>query len=189
MKNNILVSLALFVICTGNAMADPKNGFGINIGGTGNYMASTYTVGSIANPVGSTSNYKSSGASLGLDYQFVFPNNLTLNPFLMLSSESTDLATPTGSVMGHNILGLQGRQWAGDVFIGVHGAIYTETLTDSAGTSTVSESGNGVGIVVGWEPSRSGWSIMLHGDSAKFKYANQDVNMTGARLSIGYRFK
>jgi hypothetical protein len=185
----LLISLLLIDICTGYAMAEPKNGFGLNIGATSNIMNSTFTVASGTNTVGSTSSYNSSGASLGMDYQMVFPNNLTLNPFLMVSNESTNLTTQSDTVMEHNILGLQGRSWKGDLFVGVHGAIYTESTTTSSGTTTTSETGTGEGIVVGWEPSNGNWSIMLQGDSAKIKYANQDVNWTGARLSIGYRWK
>lgn len=188
MKLKLLLGLVVFVVFTGNAMAEPKDGFGINVGGSGNFMTSTYTVGSVANPLGSTYNYKSSGGSVGMDYQIVFPNKLTLNPFVIVSSETTDLAGQSSSTMGHSVLGFQGRLWKGDVFVGVHGALYTESLTAANGTNTASETGSGQGLAVGWEPS-SGWSIVLQGDSAKFKYSNQDVNMTGARLSIGYRWK
>ncbi len=95
----------------------------------------------------------------------------------------------TGYTLGHSVLGLQGRYWTGDLFIGVHGALYTETTTTNTGTSSASQTGNGQGLIVGWEPSKSGWSIMLQGDSATFKYPDQDVTMTGVRLSVGYRWK
>jgi hypothetical protein len=189
MKLKFLMLAALSGIFSGNVMAEANSGFGINIGGSGNYMASTYTVGTVANPVGSTYNYNSSGSSLGIDYQIAFPNNLTLNPFLIVSNESTNLATQTGATMAHNVLGLQGRLWKGDFFLGVHGALYTETIATTAGTNIVSETGNGQGLAVGWEPSKGRWSIVLQGDSAKFKYPDQDVTMTGARLSLGYRWK
>jgi hypothetical protein len=189
MKQMFLMSLALFTLCTGNAMATPKDGFGINIGAAGHVMNSTYTVGSLANPLGSTATYNSSGMSLGMDYQIVYTEQLTLNPFLMVSNESTNLATPTDAVMAHNILGFQGRYWQGEFFVGVHGALYTESISSNTGTSSASETGSGQGIVVGWEPSHSNWSVMLQGDSAKIKYSNQDVNWNGARLSIGYRWK
>jgi len=189
MKKLFLMSLPLLFVYSNNAMAEPKAGLGINIGGTANYMASVYTVGSATNALNSTNNYRSSGTTFGMDYQIVFPNQLTLNPFVSLSSESTDLAGQSGNRMGHSILGLQGRQWKGDVFIGVHGAIYTESLNNSSGTSSTSETGSGVGLAVGWEPSGSRFSIALQGDSAQFKYSNQDVKLTGARLVVGYRWK
>ncbi len=189
MKKLFLMSLPLFIVYSSNAMAEPKSGFGINIGGTANYMASIYTVASATNALNSTYNYKSSGATFGMDYQILFPKNLTLNPFISLSSESTDLAGQSGSIMGHSILGLQGRQWMGDVFIGVHGALYTESLNNSTGSSSASETGSGVGLAVGWEPSGSRFSIALQGDSAQFKYSNQDVKLTGAHLIVGYRWK
>jgi hypothetical protein len=68
MKKLFLISLPLFLIYSSNAMAEAKEGFGINIGGEANYMTSIYTVGSAANPINSTYNYKSSGATFGMDY-------------------------------------------------------------------------------------------------------------------------
>lgn len=183
------MSALIFVFSAGNAVAKAKNGFGINAGVTRNIMDSTYTTGSASNPVGSTDSYSSSGVSLGIDYQITFPKQLTLNPFLMISSESTSLATQSSAIMGHSILGLQGRLWQGDFFVGVHGALYTETLTISGGASTTSETGSGQGLVVGWEPTNSRWSIMLQGDYATIKYPTQDVIWRGARFSVGYRWK
>lgn len=188
MKIIFLMSLSALFIYTGNAFADPKNGFGISVGATKNMMNSTYTVGSVANPIGSTSTYDSSGVSLGIDYQITYPNHLTLNPFLIVSSETTSLSSQSGDTMGHNILGFQGRYWKGDFFVGVHAALYTETYSIS-GVSTTSETGSGQGLVIGWEPTNRRWSLMLQGDYAPIKYANQDVNWAGARLSVGYRWK
>ena len=189
MKKILFLSVVIFFVCSGNALAKPKNGFGLNVGATRNLMDSTYTTGTASNALGSTESYTSSGVSLGIDYQIVFPKQLTLNPFLMISSESTSLASQAGAVMGHSILGLQGRLWQGDLFVGVHGGLYTETLSISGGTSTTSESGSGQGLVVGWEPTNSRWSVMLQGDYATIKYPNQDVIWRGARLSVGYRWK
>ena len=174
----------LLVLITDNAVAGPLNGFSINAGGVSNSMSATLNAG------GSPYSYISSGLSVGLDYQIAMSENISLNPFLMYSSESTSGTLKSGTTAGHGIFGLQLRYWINDVYIGGHFASYSEALVNSASNpTTTSGTGGGGGVVVGWEPANSKWYLMGQYDSANIKYTDADVKLTGARISIGYRWK
>ena len=185
-KLTLIGAGALLALCAATVQAQPENGFSINGGLVNSGMSGNSYYGSTS--------YSSSGISLGVDYQIALGPNFSLNPFLMTSGESGagDLA---GTTMGHGMLGLQLRYWAGDVFFGGHIASYSEVITypyaypgyPYGGTSSVS--GPGYGLVAGWESPYSGVYVMGQLDSAHFDYSNASVNMTGLRLSVGYRWK
>lgn len=175
---NLLISSALLLILhTGAAIAEPKNGFGLNAGLANHSMTE---------PGGS---YTSSGLSIGLDYQFALSDKLSISPFLMSSGETTNFS---GMTAGHGILGVQLRYWAGDVFFGGHLGSYSEVLTASIGSLTVSTSGSGggAGLVAGWEKPDGGLYVMSQLDSATIKYSGSaDTKLSAFRLSVGYRWK
>lgn len=177
LRNMLLNTVVLFALLAGTALAGPQNGFGLNAG-----LASH----SMSDPAGS---YKSSGLSLGLDYQFAISDNLSISPFLMSSGESTDMTSVTA---GHGILGVQLRYWAGDTFFGGHLGGYSEVLTASVGSLSVSSSGSGggAGLVAGWENPDGGLYVMGQLDSATIKYSGSaDTKMSAFRFSVGYRWK
>lgn len=196
MKKKIAIALSMSFIFTGNVWADAKSGFGLNFGSVSNHMASTITVASPGLPVGTAKSYDSSGISIGIDYQIAFSPDFSLNPFLMSSGEDATGDVNSGTMAGHGIFGIQGRYWLGNWFFGAHVANYSEVLTQTTNTTattttstTTAAAGRGEGLVIGWEPSSSKWFLMLQGDYAKIKFADADVDLTGARLSIGYRWK
>jgi hypothetical protein len=179
----ILVSVPLMLIAS-ITVAAPLNGFSINAGGVSNSMTATLNTG------GSPYSYSSSGLSVGIDYQVALSENFTLNPFLMSSGESTAGSLKSGTTAGHGMLGLQLRYWISDVYIGGHFASYSEALVNSASNpTTTSGAGGGGGIVVGWEPLNSKWYLMGQYDSANLNFTDADVKLTGARISVGYRWK
>jgi len=173
---------ALFVLFTGTALAEPKNGFSLNAGLASHSMEDQCTG-------FGCSKYNSSGISLGLDYQIALQNNFSINPFLMTSGEATNQSNVTA---GHGILGLQLRYWVGDAFFGGHLGRYTEVLTASSGSvsASISGSGGGFGLVGGWENPDGGLYVMGQIDGATIKYSGYaDTKLSGFRLSVGYRWK
>lgn len=183
-KPLILLGTALLALCAGTAQAAPKNGFSVN-GGLINSSTSVTVTGPFL--TGLTGSYKSSGISLGLDYQFALTESLSLNPFLMTSGESVSNVNNVSS--NHGILGLQLRYWIGDAFVGAHIGSYSEMLKfGNTGIST-SASGGGAGLVAGWENPAGGLYVMGQLDSAKLNVTNTDTKLSGVRLSVGYRWK
>jgi hypothetical protein len=186
----ILKALVLLTICSSTALAEPKSGFGLSVGGTSNNMSGTTIPGGVAY------SYSSSGLSVGMDYQFAVSKSFSINPLLMSSGEDAIGTTlQTGTVAGHGFLGLQLRYWLDNFFIGGHVGKYVELLsvaTTVNGSTTTTDtvgSGSGRGIVIGWEPSSSKWFVMGQVDSASISYLSADVKQTGARISVGYRWK
>src|ERR1019366_9251931 len=185
-NTNVFVTLifTLLVLNSSSAIAAPTNGFSLNAGVVSDSMAAN----SIA--TGDAYSYSSTGISLGMDYQIAISPNVSINPFLMSSSESTTGDLVSGTTAGHAIMGLQLRYWINDIFVGGHIARYSEVLLNSANNpSSTSGSGNGGGIVIGWEPCDSKGYLMGQYDSAKINYSDANVNLTGIRISVGYRWK
>lgn len=175
-RNLILNTAVLFSLLTGTAVAEPKNGFGLNAG-----LASH----SLEDQCASCGSYSSSGLSLGLDYQFALSDKFSISPFLMTSGESTSVS---GVNAGHGILGVQLRYWVGDMFFGGHLGGYSEVLT--SGSMSLSGSGGGAGLVAGWEKPDGGLYVMGQLDSATLTWDRfSDTKLSAFRLSVGYRWK
>lgn len=174
-RNLLLNTAMLFVLLTGTAVAEPKNGFGLNAGLVGH-----------SRDCGGCAGSNTSGLSLGLDYQFALSDKLSISPFLMTSGETS--SNVSGATVSHGILGAQLRYWAGDMFFGGHLAMYSEVI--SGGGLSLTGSGGGAGLVAGWEKPDGGLYFMGQLDSATMKYTGfEDVKFSAFRLSIGYRWK
>ena len=177
-KNIIFYPVFLASLFTGVAYAVPKNGFSLNAG-----------TASHNRDCNGCTNSKTSGLSIGMDYQFSLSNNFSISPFLMSSSETASNVSNNDAV-GHGILGGQIRYWVGDVFIGAHLGRYSEALI--IGNTLFSGAGGGTGLVAGWEAPDSGVYVMGQFDSANVTYptsSNANINFTALRLSLGYRWK
>jgi hypothetical protein len=178
----LIATLVLF--SAGSAWAEPKNGFGL-FGGFASHSAE----GTFLPAFGGTSfSYSSSGLSGGVDYQFAISPSLSINPFLVSSAEGTSGDLLADTTAGHGIFGVGLRYWPGDVFFGAHVGSYSEALTGSGRSSTTSASGTGVGFSVGWE-SPDGLMMFGQYDTFSVSYSDADVDLTGLRLHIGYRWK
>lgn len=174
-RNMILVSVLLSSSFSGAAIAGPKNGFSVNAG-----------LASHNRDCGGCTGSSTSGLSLGMDYQIAVSKNFSINPFLMTSSETNK--NISGTTVGHGILGVQLRYWAGDVFVGAQLGSYSEVLV--SGNTSTSGNGGGVGLVAGWEKPDGGLYVMGQFDSAKVKYSGaSEIPFTAFRLSVGYRWK
>ena len=174
-RNLLLNTVILFVLMTGTAMAEPKNGFSLNAGLASHSRDCNGCTGS-----------STSGVSLGLDYQFALSNKFSISPFLMSSSESN--SNVSGATVGHGIFGAQLRYWAGDMFFGGHLGNYSEVIS-SGGVTVLSGSGGGAGLVAGWEKPDGGLYVMGQFDSATIKYSSGNIPISAFRLSAGYRWK
>jgi hypothetical protein len=166
------------------AQCEPMKGFGAFVG-----LASHS--GSVDYNSGGSSSFKSSGLSLGVDYQFPLNQTLSINPFLMSSSESVGGdAGESYTSTGHGILGVELRYWAERFFVGAHIGNYSEVLiaTSGSGASDTSASAIGFGVTGGWQ-NDDGVFVAAQVDRADFKYSNATHDTTGLRLHIGYRWK
>ncbi|MGV8935382.1 MAG: hypothetical protein ACOH1I_12190 [Gallionellaceae bacterium] len=177
LKRTILYAVLIASFFSNAAFAEAKNGFSLNAG-----------TASHSRTCGVCTANSTSGLSLGMDYQFALSSNFSINPFLMTSSET--VPNISGMSAGHGILGVQGRFWIGDIFMGAHLGSYSEVFTTS--NSTASANGTGAGLVVGWEKPDGGLYVMGQFDSATVTpntagYA--DAKFTALRLSVGYRWK
>ena len=170
----VLHAVILFSLLTGTALANPQNGFGLNAGLVSHSRDCGGCVGS-----------STSGLSLGLDYQFALSDKISISPFLMTSSETS--SNVSGTTIGHGILGVQLRYWAGDMFFGGHLGGYSEVIT--SGSVSLSGSGGGAGLVAGWEKPDGGLYVMGQLDSAEISYSGANIPISAFRLSVGYRWK
>jgi hypothetical protein len=174
--SNLLINTAvLFALFTGTAVAEPKNGFGLNAG-----------LASHSRDCGGCAGSSTSGLSIGLDYQFALSDKFSLSPFLMSSGETSSAVS--GTTVSHGIFGAQLRYWVGEMFFGGHLGGYSEVLTN--GSTSLSGSGVGGGLVAGWEKQDGGLYFMGQLDSATVEYSGLgDIPFTAFRLSAGYRWK
>jgi len=183
-KRHILFNTTiLLALPTGTAAAAPQKGFSLDFGIARHtikpdcYLCVTST----------------RGNSYGMDVQIPVSDKLSINPFLMMSSEFTNVNIPDSKVSAnHMILGVQLRYWVNNIFFGGHVGRYVESIEISSGPklSYVSGGGWGLGLVAGWESPNSGWYMMGQVDSAVLKYLSPpDNKLSGFRLSVGYRWK
>lgn len=182
----LYTALMLALGISDNALADqPANGFGLFAGVSSHDMKAQPAV---------TQDYGSAGLSLGIDYQFGIADSFSINPFLMSAGERGS-GSKTDYSVGHGILGVEGRYWPStEFFLGLHIGSYSEVLQTKSSNVSSSASGGGMGLTLGWENSAKdsvygGLFVTLQLDKAKIRYDNSDVDLTGARLHLGYRWK
>ena len=171
----LLSAAALFVLLTGTALAEPRNGFGLNAGLASHNRDCGGCIGS-----------STTGLSIGLDYQFALSNKFSISPFLMTSGETS--SNVSGIAVNHGIVGAELRYWVGDAFFGGHLGSYSEVF--SSGGVSLTGNGGGAGLVAGWEKPDGGMYFMGQVDSATIRFSGfQDVKLAAFRLSMGYRWK
>jgi len=156
--------MAVLVICSGIAAADPQNG-----------------IGAYAGLIGATEGgSESKGLSLGMDAQFASEGKWSLNPYLMVSDER-DAASRT---LADGLAGLQIRRWFNDWFVGGQFFVH-DSLIFSKSTVQSSTYGPGMGVVAGLEYT-SGWGVEVQSES--FEYASQGMPRNAVRLHLTYRW-
>jgi hypothetical protein len=153
------------------AQAAPDNGFGLYLGALSSRDSSLYG--------------NSNGGFVQADAQFMVNSRWSLDPYLLLGSESTDRSFD----VVHGEGGLQARYWMTDNwFLG--GEVFEQdSLLKQGGTVGTSTYGPGVGLAAGWE-SDSRWSVMLATKYMSLPGTSYSAlsYRSEALLLIGYRF-
>jgi hypothetical protein len=180
------LAVALLLLGAVPAGAAPRKGVGLFAGLARHSASANLTSGALA---GQSSSYSSSGLSVGGEYQFLVPDDLTVAPFVMTTSERTGGALKSGQTAAHGILGIEGRKWKNDAYVGAHVGLYWEGLSGSALGTTMSASGLGFGLAIGWESPKSQLFAFAQLDQFKLAYADAEVKETGVRVQAGYRWK
>ncbi|MFP4616257.1 MAG: hypothetical protein ACLFRB_10325 [Thiohalorhabdus sp.] len=130
--------------------------------------------------------YASHGVNLGLDYQVPVHGAFSWNPFFSLALETSDDLAEDPSVR-NAILGLEGRAWYRTMFVGAHLGLHRQVVDGDRYTRE--------GLGPGW-----GFSLGVQGPGELYTmgmitraeglgvWDGRDVDYTGLRFRIGYRF-
>lgn len=164
--------LALAGLWAGAAAADPSPGFGFYVGPVASSDPQAYG--------------NSHGLALGVDAQFVYNSNWTLNPYISVTDEKTDASFHVTELTG----GLQARYWAGQVFFGGQ-YLFHSTLLSNSGNTVSGNIGPSLGLVAGWEASNH-WSLVLQADALEGTglswFTAGAANRHDLRLYVGYHW-
>jgi hypothetical protein len=164
---------ALLLLCLwgAQAQATPDNGFGLYLGALSSRDSSLYG--------------NSNGGFVQADVQFMVDEHWSLNPYLLLGSESTDRSFDIETGEG----GLQARYWmGGSTFLGGQ-FFFHDSLLKQGGTVSSSLYGPGIGFGAGWE-SDSHWTVSVAANAYRMwsAYGQPATTRSEVLLLIGYRF-
>lgn len=177
MGNPMMRVLALLWVGTvaclwaGQAQAAPDNGFGIYLGAVSSRDSTLYG--------------NSNGGLIAADAQFMLNQRWSLNPYLLLDSETTDQTFDIENGEG----GLQARYWLGSSGFVAAQFLFHDTLFTHNGTVSSSRYGPGIGMAAGWEAD-SRWSIMLAANVYRIagSFGGTATTRSEAMLLVGYRW-
>ncbi len=179
--------ILVLILPVSYAVATPKQGFGL-FGGIASHTSNVEITKGLLD--GTKVNVASSGLSIGVDYQLPVADAVSINFFLMSSSEtaSGDQNFKADSA-GHGILGVEGRYWFDALFVGAHVGSYSEVFTSTKSGSSTSTAGGGFGFGVsaGWT-NEAGLFVMGQYDKANIAYSDAKADLTGLRVQVGYRW-
>jgi len=140
---------------------------------------------------GETFEIKTSGYSIGADYQFALSDRLSLNPILMTSGESATSDELDVATASHGSIGAQIRYWWDAWFLGGQIALNTENVVlEDERSDPLNGSSIGIGFVGGWETA-SGWFVTINTEGYNVSYkepAAADTSVGGIRIQGGYRW-
>ena len=161
------------VLCLWGAQvqAAPDNGFGLYLGALSSSDSSLY----------GTSN----GGVVAVDAQFMVDTQWSLNPFLLLDSESTSHSFDVENGEG----GLQARYWMGGSAFVAAQFLFHDTLLKQGSTVSTSLYGPGIGAAAGWEGDGH-WSVMLTANVFRLAgtYGSSATTRSEAMLLVGYHW-
>ena len=132
----INIILLSFLIFSFGAEASPQNGFGAYLGVIG---AREKTVNSL-------------GLNTAIDAQFTVNEKYSLNPYLMISAEKNSDKNRVSDL----IIGIQGRKWYQEKFVGVHLLLHTRVIYNH-GHTLATAYGPGLGGILAGIEYPSGW--------------------------------
>lgn len=174
MGNSLTRTAALLLLTcawSGAAEAAPDNGFGFYLGALSSRDSSLYG--------------NSNGGLVAVDAQFVLNERWSLNPYLLLDSESTGHSFDIENGEG----GLQARYWVGGNTFVAPQFLFHDTLLKQGGTVSSSLYGPGIGAAAGWEGDNH-WSVMLAANVFRLAgaYGSPATTRSEAMLLVGYRW-
>lgn len=175
----VAAAVLLWLALPGAAAAQPREGFSL-------MLSSVEHEGTLEFDDGTEVDYASSGVGVGADYQWPVSPRVSLSVFYQTSAESVDEPRPLDEAT-NQVLGLQGRLWAGGAFVGAHVGVYSTTLTNTLNSDEDSGSDIGYGAIVGGEMD-NGLYVTGQADFFTIGFEDADLSQTGTRLSFGYRF-
>ena len=163
-------SLALPCLWAAAAQAATDNGFAVYLGGVRSSDSVLYGT--------------SRGVAIGADAQFIVNDSWSLNPYLLISSETTDRSYDAVNGEG----GLQARYWIGSWFLGGQ-FLFHNLLLKQGGTVSTSLYSPAVGLVAGWE-GQNHWSVVLEANALEKGSGVfvPDNNRSDVLLLVGYRW-
>lgn len=153
------------------AQAAPDNGFGLYAGALSSRDSALYG--------------NSNGGFVQVDVQFMVDQSWSLNPYLLLGTESTnrtfDIETGEG--------GLQARYWTGGPWYFGGQFLFHDSLLKQGGTVGSSLYGPGIGLGAGWE-SDSHWSVSLATNVYRMwsAYGQPATTRSEVLLLVGYHW-
>lgn len=172
MASRALLSASTALLCLWGAAAQatPDNGLGVYLGPVGSNDSSVYGT--------------SHGFAIGVDAQFVVNENWSLNPYLLISSETTDRSFDVDNGEG----GLQARYWMGPWFVGGQ-FLFHDMLLKQGGTVGTSDYGPALGLAAGWEGANH-WTVVLEANALEkgSTYSTSGNNRSDVLLLVGYRW-
>jgi hypothetical protein len=167
----VFASVLAACFYAGAAHAAPNNGFGVYLGALSSSDSSLYGT--------------SHGGFVAVDTQFMVDDHWSLNPYLLLGTETTDRSFDVETGEG----GLQVRYWMGNsIFLGGQ-LLEHDTLLKLGSTVSSSLYGPGIGLAAGWE-SDSHWSVTLATNVYRLAgaYGSSATTRSEAMLLIGYHW-
>jgi hypothetical protein len=156
------------------ARAEANNGLGMMLGYANHTTEDSSPV----------ATYHSVGATFGLDYQFALGGLLSINPVFQFTFESgSNLGSTT-----HRSVGLEGRIWLGNTFVGAQAAHITEFRSNFFGATT-SGDGSGTAVTLGYQTeSKLFIELEVNHSNVDFGSGNSGT-ISGYRVILGLRLK
>ena len=162
-----LVGFIALLLWAGVAKADPGNGFGLYFGAIHSSDSNLYGT--------------SHGASFGVDAQMAVNEDWSLNPYLAVTSESTDAGYNAENLSA----GLQARRWFDHWFIA--GEFLERSLLIH---NTPTLYGPAAGLAAGWEADNH-WSVELEANAferSSIGGSSIKSDRSDVRLLVGYHW-
>jgi hypothetical protein len=171
-----VLALALVGLPVGSAWAGAESGLGIFF---------DYVSDSMQDTGSSTSDDHAAGIGIGLDFQIAIGGIVSINPMAMFSFQPSGVQADT---YGHQFLGVEGRVWFNNAFIGARTGQYQQHRSGFLGLGGETGSGSGWGVTLGSENDNGTFFAVLW-DEAAVDFDTYSTDIKGYKLLIGKRIR
>jgi len=169
-----LLLLALTAFPVAPAWAGAENGLGIGVDYVSDSMKDS-----------DNKDDHSAGIGLVLDFQIGLGGIVSINPTAMFSFQ------PGGNLfgtIGHQFLGIEGRVWFNNAYIGGRTGQYQENRSSFLGFGSETGTGKGWGVTLGSE-TETGVFFAAMWDEASINFDTYSTDVRGYKLLIGKRIR